>query len=155
MLSPASRLVRRSHRGFTLLELMITLAVIGILAGVAYPTYLSQVRKGRRSEAVQALAGLQQAQERWRSSCTSYASDPTTAWPSTACASTGGLGQASPTKPSGYYTLAITAADASTYTATATAVSGTSQASDTGCTVLTVAVSNGTATNTPVACWSK
>ena len=39
-----------AHLGFTLTELMITVAVVAIIAAVAYPTYLDQVRKARRVE---------------------------------------------------------------------------------------------------------
>ncbi len=53
----------RNHRGFTLIELMITVAVVGILAGIAYPSYLDQVRKSTRTEATTAAlecAGIQE-----------------------------------------------------------------------------------------------
>ncbi len=41
------------------------------------------------------------------------------------------------------------------YTVTATAASGSSQAGDTGCTTLTVVVTNGNAAYSPTACWSR
>lgn len=129
--------------GFTLIELMITVAIIGILASVAYPSYQDQVRKSRRSDAVQGLAQLQQGQERYRANNVSYGS--TLAHAGITTATTAGT----------YYTLAISASSAAGYTATATAVSGKSQASDTGCTTFTVTVANGTASNGPASCWSK
>jgi type IV pilus assembly protein PilE len=57
----------------------------------------------------------------------------------------------------GYYTLnLLTVVNAATqYTATATAVTGTSQASDAGCTVLTLAVNGLTLTRTPAECWTR
>jgi type IV pilus assembly protein PilE len=54
-----------SQRGFTLLELMIVVAVVGILASIAYPAYQDSVLKGRRAEARTALLELMQQQERY------------------------------------------------------------------------------------------
>ena len=123
---------------------MIVVVIVGILATVAYPSYLGQVRKSRRSDAVAAVAAVQQAQERWRANNTTY----------TATIGSGGLGL-STTSASGYYTLSVSGATGTGYTLTAAAVSGTSQAGDTGCTSLVVTVTNGSAANTPTACWSK
>ncbi|WP_332740297.1 type IV pilin protein [Hydrogenophaga sp.] len=54
----------RRSSGFTLVELMITVAIVGILGALAYPSYLESVRKGRRAEARAALLNLLQQQER-------------------------------------------------------------------------------------------
>lgn len=47
------------HQGFTLIELMIVVAVVGILSAIAYPSYTEYVRRGHRADA---RAGLLQAQ---------------------------------------------------------------------------------------------
>ncbi|WP_318014137.1 type IV pilin protein [Paucibacter sp. TC2R-5] len=60
--------------GFTLIELMIVMVIVAILALVALPAYQKQVAMGRRADAINALAGIAQAQERWRSNRGSYAS---------------------------------------------------------------------------------
>ena len=53
----------RRSIGFTLIELMVVVAIVGILAAIAYPSYLDQVRKGRRAEAQALLMELAQRQQ--------------------------------------------------------------------------------------------
>jgi len=53
-----------SNRGFTLLELMIAVAVIGLLTAIAFPSYQEQVRRGKRAEGKAALLRAAQLQER-------------------------------------------------------------------------------------------
>lgn len=133
---------------FTLVEVMIAVAIVAILAAVAVPSYLSYVRKAGRNEAAAGLTALQQAQERWRARNPTY----------TETIGTGGLGFTSTvTAPGGYYNLAITSGTATGtgYTATVTAVTGSRQASDSGCTTITLTVVNGTATPSPANCWSR
>ncbi len=50
--------------GFTLVELMIVVVIIGVLAAIAYPAYTENVRKARRADAQAALVGLAAAMER-------------------------------------------------------------------------------------------
>ena len=121
---------------------MVTLVIVALLAAIALPAYQSSVRKARRSDGMDAAMGVQQAQERYRSNNTSYATTLAT------------ISQ-SATSAGGYYGLVLSAATAAGYTLTLTGVSGNSQASDSGCSTLAVAVSNGSPTFTPAACWSK
>lgn len=55
---------KRQH-GFTLIELMITVAIVGLLATIAYPSYLENIRKARRADAQAALIGMAAAMERF------------------------------------------------------------------------------------------
>lgn len=60
-------------RGFTLVELMIVIAIIGILGAVAYPSYTSNVARGRRAEAQKALLEASQFMQRYYVANNSYA----------------------------------------------------------------------------------
>jgi type IV pilus assembly protein PilE len=147
--------MRKDQSGFTLLELMIVVVVIAILASFAIPSYLSQVRKSRRSDATSTLGDLQLRQERYRAENPTY----------------GTLAQlnASTTTSNGYYTvslatlsgncpnMATTTAESTSnsYWLQAVAVSGTSQAKDTGCTTMLLKNECGSISKTPDTCWSK
>ncbi len=128
--------------GFTLIEMMIAVGIIGILAAIAYPSYLESVRKGRRADAQAALVGLAAAMEREFMKANTYV-DPSTFYP-TQVPLEGGTAT---------YTLSA-AVTATTYTLTATAV-GT-QASDSKCTTLTLSSAGAqgfTGTGPVSTCW--
>lgn len=138
--------MRRRGAGFTLMELIFAIAIVGVLTTLAYPNFTQSVRKSRRVEALDALMQLQLAQERYRLNNPSYAT-------------LAQLGIAA-TTPEGNYTLAVVNPLAGTYTATATAVAGTSQVDDrvgsVSCAVLTV--NQDEAVYAPAgqsACWSR
>jgi type IV pilus assembly protein PilE len=109
------------QRGFTLIELMVAVAVIGILTAIAYPSYQAHVIKSRRSAAQASLMEIAQRQQQYLLDARSYAPDLST------------LGVTIPANVSSFYTLATaaTAGPPATFTATATPIAGTAQASDT------------------------
>ena len=57
--------MRNTSRGFTLTELMIVLAILGVISAVAYPSYTQYVLKGKRAEAKTRLLQVAQLQERY------------------------------------------------------------------------------------------
>ena len=64
----------KKNLGFTLIELMITVAIIGILAAIAYPSYQDQIRKSKRAEAQSALMNIAMRQQQNLLDTRSYAS---------------------------------------------------------------------------------
>lgn len=126
---------QRPGRGFTLIELMIALAVAAVLLAIAVPSYQDSVRKGRRADAVAGITKLQLLQERFRAENPSYAA---------AVASLPGSPSAS--SPDGHYSLAIGGASANGYNITATANGGSPQFGDTRCRRLRVTMNAGTIT---------
>ena len=64
--------MRRLNVGFTLIELMIVVAIVGILAVVALPSYRDYVLQANRGDAKAELMRLSQEQEKWRASNTTY-----------------------------------------------------------------------------------
>ncbi len=62
----------RSDVGFTVIELLCVVAMVGVLAALAYPSFQSAVRTSRRSEALATLMQLQAAQERYRANHAAY-----------------------------------------------------------------------------------
>jgi type IV pilus assembly protein PilE len=109
-----------ASRGFTLIELMIAVAVVAILAMIAIPTYTAQMIKGRRSSAEAVLLDIAQRQHQYLLDARAYAPDWAT------------LGITIPVNVSAYYRIntAPGAGLPPTFTATATPLPGTAQASD-------------------------
>lgn len=123
------------YRGFTLIEVMIVVAIIGILAAIAYPSYRDQVRRSNRSDAYSALTAMANAQEKFYLANNTYADTLAKL----------GFGA---TSNEGYYQLIIPNADATTFTVRATPTGG--QADDTDCTQLDLTAAG---QKTPAACW--
>ena len=66
-------MLKRSNKGFTLIELMIVVAISGILAAVGYPAYGQYVMRGKRSEARSGLLDAAAKMERYYSDNAQYA----------------------------------------------------------------------------------
>ena len=96
--------------GWTLSELLVSLALVAVLAAVALPAFQGQQRQARRSDAQSALQQLQLAQARWRGTQSSQASD---------------------LSPGGHYRLAIEDASSDGYSLIATPIEA--QARDSAC----------------------
>lgn len=66
-------MMRARYTGFTLIELMITVVIIGILAAIAYPSYQKYMKQTRRSDAQIALTQAASLQEKFYSDCSHFA----------------------------------------------------------------------------------
>lgn len=131
---------RTLKNGFTLIELMIVVAIVGILAAIAYPSYQDQVIKSRRASAKGCLLELGQFMERNFTANTTYA----VALPATACR----------TDLQPFYTFTLPVATATAFTLTA-APQG-AQAADTTCGSLSInqlGQKTESGTGTPADCW--
>lgn len=113
--------------GFSLIELVVVMLVVGVLATLAYPSFRAQWLKARRGDGRAALLQLQQQQERWRADHRRYAD-------------AGELGAAS-VSAQGHYRLSVSAPSATGYELRADAVGPQQQ--DTPCQVLRVQRADG------------
>jgi len=116
--------MRTHHYGWTLIELVVVVAVLAILVMIAYPVYTEQIIKSRRPDGMALLYNAAQREQQFYTVNNSF----------TATAGSGGL-DISATSSDGYYTLSIVA-DSTTYTLTATRAG--LQTADTRCGDLTL-----------------
>ncbi len=126
------------ENGFTLIELMIVVVILGILAAIAYPSYQEQVRQTRRANAQADLMELASYMERYYTENFTYVG------------TRGALPFAqSPKTGTAYYTIVVAAnPTATSYQLVATAQG--SQANDVNCTPLTITQTGATG---PAGCW--
>ena len=111
--------------GFSLIELMVAVAVVGILGAIAYPSYVSYITRTNRSAAATFLLQLANKEEQYLLDSRAYINNVNTLLPP-------------PTEVSRNYTIAITTASAPPgYTITATP-SGSQATRDTACANLTL-----------------
>ena len=109
----------RKHRGFTLIELVVVVAIIGILVSIAYPSYQSHLRKGRRAQAESFLMEVANGQQQYLLDARTYAPDLAT------------LGKVPPTDVSNFYNLrVVTATPPPSFTIQATPIAGSVQEPD-------------------------
>ena len=126
--------------GFTLMELMIVVAVVGIITAIALPSYQNYTRTAKRTDAHQGLTTLAQLQERFFTENNTYA---------TTVAALGGVADSN----DDFWTLSVAAANASSYTLSA---APKSPHTDGDCLTITLD-STGTRASTPAGndCWSR
>ena len=65
------------ERGFTLVELLIVVAIVSLLAAIGYPAYQENTKKARRSEAQQVMVQIQSRLEQYMLDARQYTTDPT------------------------------------------------------------------------------
>src|SRR5512141_1103711 len=104
---------KRRNRGFTLIELMVAVVIVGILAAIAYPSYKNYILKGHRSSAQAFLMDAAQRQQQYFLDNRTFAPDVTTLF---------GTATAIPSEVSPYYqiTVVTTAGPPPTFIITAT-----------------------------------
>ncbi len=131
------------QRGFTLVELLVVVAIISILTLIAFPAYQDQMRKTRRSDAKIALTTLASQQEKFLSNNGRYTAT---------IVGSPGLGYGNNLSSDRYYELSMNVGNPpTTFTATATARAGGAQSADTQCQQLQV---NQAGQKTPTTgCW--
>lgn len=116
-------------QGFTLMELMIAVIVIGILAAIAYPAYTDHMNRARRADGKAALLNMANYMEHYYTENNGYNGATVTA-----------IGLTNANSQEGYYTLSISDLTNTSYTLTATPTGV--QTSDTTCGALTLTNTN-------------
>jgi type IV pilus assembly protein PilE len=156
----------KKNRGFTLIELMIVVAVLAIIAAIALPSYLNQVRKSRRSAIEGYMQQIALMEERYRADCWTYSgSFGTYSCPAASGGVSGPLGTNPYAPTTAYYTITFVSGQdtATTYKFQAVAASTGGQNKDRAydgqdCSTLTYdfgVTTAGVVTKGPATCWSQ
>lgn len=117
-------------QGFTLIEILIAIVIVGILAAIALPSYNNQVTRSRRSDCMGVLLGLAQAMEKYNAVQFTYLGAADEGADTGAPASTLYPDTCPIDGNATFYNLTIAAATATTFTVQATPVAGSPQAGD-------------------------
>ncbi|GMR08133.1 MAG: type IV pilin protein [Gammaproteobacteria bacterium] len=152
-------MTQAKQSGFSLIELMIVVVIIGVLAMIAYPSYRDYIIRSHRADGQAALTECASIQERWFTKQNQYNS---------------AAGTCGATSPDGYYTIAVaigdqqndgtcntggTPADNDCFDLTATPTSKGKQTDDTTCATMTLNSANtkgaqdGASADTTSTCW--
>lgn len=129
--------MQRPLRGYTITEILIVVAIVGIIAAIGYPQYQNYTREARRADGHAALTRIAAQQERFFSDNNAYTADLTAL----------GYASATPLSLDGHYQISAAVAG-STFTLTATPQGN--QTADGACSPMTL---TSTGVKAPAACW--
>ena len=138
---------QKQAQGFTLIEIMVAIAVVGILMAIAWPNYQDYLVKSRRAAGQADMLEIQLALEKWRANKASYRSDATPTSAGTATTNT--IGTLNYTDNNAHYNFTITGTTGSAYIIKGDA-QGVQATKDASCANLTINQSN---TRGPAGCW--
>ncbi|MDE3071364.1 MAG: type IV pilin protein [Pseudomonadota bacterium] len=133
-----SGISRRGSAGFTLIELMIVVAIIAVLTAIAYPAYTSYLLKTRRAAAEGCLSEYANYMERYYTTNLRYDKDGSPTPVTNPLGVTLTLDCASPQQTGDNYGYTVPTESATAYTVQAAPVAGSPQAKDTLCGTLTL-----------------
>ncbi|CAA6814589.1 MAG: Fimbrial protein [uncultured Thiotrichaceae bacterium] len=149
---------KNKNNGFTLIELMIVVAIIGILSAIAYPNYTRYVQESKRTDAMVAIMSAAQSQEKFFSQNLRYAFSQADLGISASSENDLYTVSISGLESDGSTVCIATSTSCMSYTITATAKSGASQYHDTNCRKMTytnvgVKSAEDSDGNTSSVCW--